>query len=477
MSDTRFPMFNESHAAQRQRSAPLRTRRRGLLATSALVLGLTVPLSAADQPGGKSVNLPHGEPGLIPAARSIFDGKTLDGWKPIGGGKWTVADQAIIGQTGDGKYGWLIYEKPVADFILEFECRLDDHGNTGIQFRSHVLGDDMCGYQADLDPDNEKVGGTGGIYDEGPGGRAWLSKPDTQKVKSIQKPMGQWNDYKIQAIGDHLQTWLNGQKISDIYDHQLRSGIIALQVHSGKTPPVHVSFRKIRLADLGDGSGWKSLFNGKDLDGWHTQGEKNVWTVEDGQIVGELVKPSPYAYLATDRKLDDFELKIDMKFDSDQGNSGVFFRCSFPPQCTKCNEVARNLPEDVADFKCPKAGCGSTGCKPMKDRVHIHGPQCEFAPAKDTGSPTAAVYDARGHGWVNVKQVTDHMKKMNREKDWNELRLLAHGNHIIAWLNGYLVSDITDYDFPKEGIIALQMHETKNPIKVRFRNIQIRPLK
>ena len=53
-------------------------------------------------------------------------------------------------------------------------------------------------------------------------------------------------------------------------------------------------------------------------------------------------------------------------------------------------------------------------------------------------------------------------------------RLLCQGNHVMAWLNGFLVSDISDYDFPRTGIIALQMHETREAIKVRFKDLQVR---
>ncbi len=415
--------------------------------------------------------LPVAKP-VTAEAQPIFDGKTLAGWKQAGDGKWSVDDGAILGETGGGGHGWLIYEEPLTDFVLRFEGKFEDHGNSGIQIRSHMIGEEMYGYQADFDPDG-KIGITGAIYEEGPGLRGWLAK-DAAKAKETLKPMGEWNQYEITAAGDRLRTRVNGQVLSDIRDYRARSGLLALQVHSGKEPPVKVRFRNLQLLNLANPEPWTPLFNGKDLTGWHTQGERDVWTVQDGQIIGELVKPSPYAYLATDKRHDNFELKLEMKFDTDTGNSGVFFRCSFPPQCASCGEVARKLPEDADPFKCPKCGHGQS--KPMRERVHIHGPQAEFAPAAHVTSPTAVIYDARGHGWVNLDKIDDHMRKMNRNKEWNELRMIAWGDRVITWLNGWLVSDISDYDFPDTGIIALQMHETKEAIKVRFRNLQIRQL-
>ena len=137
--------------------------------------------------------------------------------------------------------------------------------------------------------------------------------------------------------------------------------------------------------------GWIPLCAGKSLKGWHVNGEPDVWRVENGEIIGQLVTKSPYAYLSTDRTFGDFELELEMLFASTDGNSGIFFRCSFPPHCAKCDQVARELPEDVEAFKCPK--CGHDQALPYEQRVHIHGPQAEFAPQN-----TGGLYDAGGGG-------------------------------------------------------------------------------
>ncbi len=394
----------------------------------------------------------------------IFDGKTLDGWKAVGGGKWSVENGEIVGESGDGSYGWLIYEKkPFADFMVTLECRTEALGNSGIQFRSHLVDGKMYGYQADLDP--KPGGATGGVYEMN--GREWLAKATAPELNSL--VTSDWVQYRIRAIGDDLETVVNGVVAVETEDEPgARSGILAFQVHDGETP-VKVRFRKILVQDLGDGGAWKRLFNGRTLDGWHVQGEKDVWRVEKGEIIGELVKPSPYAYLATDKTFGDFELKLQMRFDSQDGNSGVFFRCSFPPQCAKCGEVARELPEDVTSFHCPK--CGHDMSLPPEERVHIHGPQAEFAPP---GQHTGALYDARGAGWINQDKVTDMMQKMHRFHEWNEFRLKAAENHVRTWLNGYPISDVKGYSFPGQGIIALQLH-AGGPMKVRFKDIVIRP--
>ena len=81
--------------------------------------------------------------------------------------------------------------------------------------------------------------------------------------------------------------------------------------------------------------GFISLFNGRDLEGWHTNsgrighGTGGLWQVEDGVLTGEQNPPGSGngGLLLTDRQLADFELLIDMYPDWGP-DSGVFFRCT-----------------------------------------------------------------------------------------------------------------------------------------------------
>jgi hypothetical protein len=75
-------------------------------------------------------------------------------------------------------------------------------------------------------------------------------------------------------------------------------------------------------------TGWVSLFNGKDLNGWVKVGNEK-WEVEDGTIHGEGVTKE-YGYLRTEKKYQDFHLSLRFKCEAD-GNSGVFFRSDFKP--------------------------------------------------------------------------------------------------------------------------------------------------
>ncbi len=113
-----------------------------------------------------------------------------------------------------------------------------------------------------------------------------------------------------------------------------RRGFVTAAASAVIAGPHILTTRKARGARPGD-NGWVSLFDGKSLDGWHKNpgrighGTGGRWTVEDGVLAGEQDPPGSGngGLLMTDRKLGDFELRIDMK--PDWGPcSGVFFRCT-----------------------------------------------------------------------------------------------------------------------------------------------------
>ena len=110
---------------------------------------------------------------------SLFDGKTLDGWKKgAGDANYKVENGTIVGTTVvASSNSFLITEKEFDNFVLELDAKIDDTtSNSGIQLRSHLdpNGNNgkgkVFGYQYELDPSSRKW--TAGIYDEGR--RDWL---------------------------------------------------------------------------------------------------------------------------------------------------------------------------------------------------------------------------------------------------------------------------------------------------------------
>jgi len=171
-------------------------------------------------------------------------GRDFAGWYTVGGGVWSVENGEIVGRTVDGRYGWLVSDREYGDFVLEIECKHLGQGNSGIQFRSYVKNDTMYGWQADFNPSGEDRAGA--MYDEG-GKRQWIAKASPEAAKAFK--VGDWNRYRITCRGDHVTIEVNDAKAVDLHDPQFTRGVIALQVHAGKEPPVHVKFRNIRIME------------------------------------------------------------------------------------------------------------------------------------------------------------------------------------------------------------------------------------
>jgi hypothetical protein len=199
---------------------------------------------------------------------SIFDGRSLNGWR----GKsrfWTVRDNAITGETTKekslGSNTFLIFKDSVADFELRIKVKILS-GNSGVQFRSVDVGDFVVrGYQTDIDSTETYLGD---LYEEG--GRGALAKGG-EKVEISEsgdkRVVGQtalpgeiakavrwrdWNDYRIVVRGSRILQEINGVKAADVIDRETNKaradGILALQLHAGQ--PMLVQFKDIRLKRL-----------------------------------------------------------------------------------------------------------------------------------------------------------------------------------------------------------------------------------
>ena len=223
-------------------------------------------------------------------------------------------------------------------------------------------------------------------------------------------------------------------------------------------------------AIAGDSSqGWMSIFNGKDLTGW--DGDPRFWSVKDGAIHGETTPENPTRgntfIIWRDGELKDFELKI--KFRLLSGNSGVQYRSK---------EV---------------------------DKWVIGGYQAEVI---NNLEMAGFLYHERGRGWlVNVgdlmvidenggKEVISNVSDAKelikagfyKEKDWNEYHIIAQGNHLKHYLNGYQTMELIDNDrltnpsdpgdlrgAARQGLLALQLH-AGDPMVVEFKDIRVKHL-
>jgi len=188
--------------------------------------------------------------GFVP----LFDGKTLDGWKQLGGkADYKAEDGQIVGSSvPNTSNSFLCTEKHYADFILEYEFKVDPSLNSGVQVRSNSMADykngRVHGYQVEIDPSPRAW--TAGIYDEGR--RGWLNNLAKNEPARKAFKQNEWNKVRVEAIGDSIKTWLNDVPAADLKDSMTASGFIGLQVHGvGKrTEPLEVRWRNLRIKEI-----------------------------------------------------------------------------------------------------------------------------------------------------------------------------------------------------------------------------------
>jgi hypothetical protein len=183
-------------------------------------------------------------------------------------------DGTIVGTTTEGSpNSFLASNKEYGDFELEFEVKVDDALNSGVQLRSTdkavevegakgkgakgkgAKGDRVNGPQCEIEA---SPGQAGYIYGEATG-LGWLSQePDSKdpaKNQHSHMKNGEWNSYRIVAKGPRIQTFINGQPVADLTHEGIfkshPKGFIGLQVHGIKkgTGPYSVAWRNIRIKE------------------------------------------------------------------------------------------------------------------------------------------------------------------------------------------------------------------------------------
>ncbi|MHC4179798.1 MAG: family 16 glycoside hydrolase, partial [Planctomycetota bacterium] len=259
----------------------------------------------------------------------LFDGKTLNGWKQIGGdAKFTVEDGVIVGTpASDGVMGYLRTEDSFDDFVLELEFKLDVGMNSGVQLGSHrgdgYANNRLRGHQVEIDDSLPRWRSGAVFFDEGDRIR-WLDDlTDNQPAQEAFRS-GEWNKLRVEVKGDSIKTCLNDVPAVDATDSTSFSGHIGLQAYRQKgKKPGQVRFRNIRLKEAEEG--FVSLFDGKTLDGW--QGDTDGYTVEDGKLVC-LAKGFPTLF--TNREYRDFVLRFDFRLEPGS-NNGLLIRSPLGP--------------------------------------------------------------------------------------------------------------------------------------------------
>ncbi len=139
--------------------------------------------------------------------QTIFNGKSAEGWKTNTGKPVPEANIQAEGLNPHGSGGYIVmYDKPVKDFVLDFDYKLSKGCNSGVFIRVGEPKDPVyTGIEIALDDTK----GTG-MHD--PGAFYDLVSPEV----NAQKPAGEWNHMTITAKGPEIQVELNGKQVSSI---------------------------------------------------------------------------------------------------------------------------------------------------------------------------------------------------------------------------------------------------------------------
>ena len=429
---------------------------------------------------------------------SIFDGETLNGWKAVmGAAEFEVTDGEIV---GIAKYGtpntFLVTEKLYDDFILEFDLKINHiSSNSGVMIRGQFdpeAGDGnglVYGYQIEADPTDRAW--SGGLFDEKR--RGWMYPLDLNPAAKSAFKMGEWNTYRIEAIGNEIKSWINGQEAAYVVDDMDSRGFIGLQVHSIRDPEHEgekTYFRNIRvqtenltpkpftgdvfvvntglneLTELEKQNGWKLLFDGKSSEGWvgayKDHFPKEGWHIKDGILMVEASDGSEsmnFGDIVTVDKYSAFDLAFDFNI-SEGANSGVKYFVTLTE-----NNVGSAIGLEyqiLDDERHPDAKNGRDGNRTL-----------------------ASLYD--------LKTAQKQARFVRKPGEWNQGRIVVHpDNKVEHFINGVKVLEFVrgseefrelvrqskyhiweNFGEAPEGHILLQDHGDE----VKFKNIKIKVLK
>jgi hypothetical protein len=177
-----------------------------------------------------------------PRRTTLFDGRSLAGWKELGKAAWSVEDGCIVGRQGPGGTpGDLMTEGQWADFEAEVEWKMKWPGNSGLWFR---YAGPKSAYQADMLENEPAFPGvlSGSVYCMGKQFIAVNKNPATVRRDG-------WNAMRVLARGSELKVWQNGKLVVAIQDDTFKGpGSLGFQVHAGKQfDGMEIRLRNVRL--------------------------------------------------------------------------------------------------------------------------------------------------------------------------------------------------------------------------------------
>lgn len=436
---------------------------------------------------------------------SLFNGKDLSGFKQLNGkAKYRVENGEIIGTTVFGEpNSFLATEKNYGDFILELDLKMFANMNSGVQFRSlsgnastemsnSKIPDRVYGYQAEVDPSPRAW--SGGIYDEAR--RGWLyTLENNPAAKSAFKPTD-WNRYRIECIGNHIRTWINGVPCAYVIDDMTPEGFIALQVHAIqnkndegkeihwknirikttnlKSSPTNgifvVNLLKNTISEEEKRLGYSLLWDGKSSAGWRTANGNSFpekgWTMENGELTvhnDPATRSVRAGDIVTEKEYGAFDLQFEFRI-TDTANSGVKYVVQEYPDKKAVIGLEYQILDDA---KHPDAKAGAAGNRTMASLY-------DLIPAAPGLDAKASRRDRIPIGQWNRGRIVSYPdgKVEHWLNGWKMVEYQRGGPIFLALVARSKFASWPQFGTQPKGRILLQDHGDK----VSFRTIKIKEL-
>jgi hypothetical protein len=224
--------------------------------------------------------------------------------------------------------------------------------------------------------------------------------------------------------------------------------------------------------------GFVTIFDGKSLRGW--DGDTSYWRIQDGALTGE-VKPDKLLrhnsfIIWRGGTPANFELKGEYWISAD-GNSGINYRSQ------QITDIPFALSGYQADIDGQNLYTGQNYEERKRTTLAFVGQKTMVLPCSGSSSSESISERVKNNAWTCVEVLDslgeiDMLKAAIKKGKWNSFHLVINGNRMLHYINGVLMSDVTDNDAvnrSNKGLIGVQVH-VGPAMMVQYRNLRLKEL-